>query len=110
VELLQVVKQLLLDFGSSSSTSVSSDGQSCLSNVHCRLVEMHQVAKQLLLDFSSSSSAFSDGQSCLSNVHCRLVEMHQVAKQLLLNFGHISSLTSPIMVDFRQRIMNICFR
>jgi hypothetical protein len=53
MELLQVAKQLLLDFGSSSSPSVFSDGQSCLSNVHCRLVALLQVAKQLLLDFGS---------------------------------------------------------
>jgi hypothetical protein len=47
VELLQVAKQLLLDFGSSSSYAFS-DGQPCLSNVHCHLVELLQVAKHLL--------------------------------------------------------------
>jgi hypothetical protein len=36
-----------------TSSSAFSNGQSCLSNVHCRLVELLQVAKQLLLDFGS---------------------------------------------------------
>jgi hypothetical protein len=58
VELLQVAKQLLLDFCSSSSSALS-DGQSCLSNVHCRLVELLQVAKQLLLDGDITSEVKS---------------------------------------------------
>jgi hypothetical protein len=36
-----------------SSSSVFSDGQTCLCNVHCHLVELLQVTKQLLLDFGS---------------------------------------------------------
>jgi hypothetical protein len=36
-------------------------GQSCLSNVHCHLVELLLVAKQLLLDFGSVWPDFLSG-------------------------------------------------